>query len=94
MKFPEHLSLVIRHNEHKDNYESVEEYFKRRPHEDEKSDHWYVKPEMLKKMIEADSIWDVSLSPCTPISHYDFWGATWEDIEEQFKEIMDEERQG
>ena len=78
--FPEHkCGLHITHNQHKDYYETVEQYFENpwmKDFEDEK-----------KRCIEEDSIWELQWYPNTPIGSYKVVGTTFEEVLEKARKV-------
>jgi len=74
MKFPEHHLLYITHNEHRTNYESIEQYLKSGCMNRLKD----MNPEDVQKCIETDSIWEIQWYPRTPISFHWVGAATLE----------------
>ena len=69
---PDHkCGLFITHNEHRDYYQTVEQFFEDRDaHPDEIID--------LPAMIAADEVWEVQVYPHTPIGSYVVYGPTLE----------------
>ena len=69
--FPEHHSLYITHNEHRTNYQSINDYL----------NEPYVKDSILfedaQECLRTDSIWEVQVYPRTPISFYKTVDATF-----------------
>jgi len=73
--FPKNHQMTISRNEHRTNYESVQEYFS------ECGGGWKeddILPEDLKECILKDEIWEVQWYPRTPISFYYVAAATLE----------------
>lgn len=64
MKFPRHeAGLYLTHNEHKDVYESVEQFY---------SSHLidWVSEEQRLKAIAENSVWSLQWYPDTPVGFY------------------------
>ncbi len=57
-------AVSISHNEHKQNYASIKN------HLDFTDSCEDVEPEVLKKMIELDTLYEVCFYPSTPIGSY------------------------
>lgn len=75
MKFPKHHQMYISHNEHRTNYESVEQYFSGGYGKRNKED---ILPEDLKECIKEDEIWEIQWYPKTPISFHHVAAASLE----------------
>lgn len=86
MNLPEHYSCSIYHNEHKNYYQSVDQYLK----ENEKLiDCSYHE---IKEMIERDEIWEIQLYPLTPISFYKSFASTLEKAIEGIWEAVEKDK--
>ena len=62
MIFPEHMSMTIQHNPHKEYYESIETWL---------NDQFDIKAqdnEMIQKCVKADELWVLVIYPNTPVS--------------------------
>jgi hypothetical protein len=78
---PEHkCGLYLTHNEHRDFYESAEEYIYNRGFEAE-----FISPEEMKKAIAEDSIWQLQWYPETPIGFHKICAASLEAIQEAIR---------
>jgi hypothetical protein len=76
---PKHkCGLYLTHNEHRDMYETIEEYYDR---------HDFVSPEELKKAIAEDSVWVLQWYPDTPIGSYSILASSLEALEASVKEM-------
>lgn len=71
--FPPHKAgLYLTHNQHKDYYETVQEYTER----DLENPHGqWVSDEQKQKSHETQELWELQVYPETPISFYCYWGA-------------------
>ena len=75
---PEHkCGLYLSHNEHRDVYETVEEFY------DVDS---FISIEELAKAISEDSVWVLHWYPETPIGFYRIAASTLEAIQAKLKE--------
>ncbi len=64
MKFPRHeAGLYLTHNEHKDVYETVEQFYSNRPFD-------WVSEEQRLKAIAENSVWSLQWYPDTPVGFY------------------------
>jgi hypothetical protein len=84
MKFPEHkCGLYLQHNEHKDNYQSAEDWI-------EESDHYknyeWKDDESKRRAIEADEIWTLQWYPDTPIGFHSVAAPTLDELLEYANE--------
>jgi hypothetical protein len=76
---PKHeCGLYLTHNEHRDMYETIEEYY---------DCHDFVSPEELKKAIAEDSVWVLQWYPDTPIGSYSILASSLEALEASIKEM-------
>ena len=74
---PEHkCGLHLSHNEHRDVYETVEQFYE--------SD-FFVSPEEWSKAIKEDSVWVLHWYPETPIGFYQIAASTLEAIETEIR---------
>ena len=64
VEFPKHNSMYITHNQHKDYYMTVAEYFSRYPHTED------VTEDIKQRCIAQNEIWEIQWYPNTPISFY------------------------
>lgn len=81
--FPRHkCGLHLTHNNHKDYYETVEQYFTNPWMEDTT-----VSPEEMERMVETDEIWELQWYPDTPIGSYKVIAATFEEVLKKAKEV-------
>jgi hypothetical protein len=82
IKFPKHkASMVITHNDHTTNYQSVEEYL---------NDYFFnrdVSEEIKKACIEAGEVWELQWYPETPIGFHVVVGPTLDSCIEQAQEV-------
>jgi len=69
--------LHLTHNEHRDVYETVEEFY-------EPDD--FVSPEEWGKAVAEDSVWVLQWYPNTPVGFYKIAASTLDAIEHHFKE--------
>jgi hypothetical protein len=75
-RLPAHkCGLYLTHNEHRDIYQSIEEYIRDRVDDDE-----WVTPDAKAQAIETDEIWELQWYPDTPIGFYRRVGATLESV--------------
>lgn len=65
MKFPKHITLSIDHNNHKNYYQTINEYFK-------DNDFFLncISEEDLKICLEKDELWEIQFYPHTPSSFH------------------------
>lgn len=78
---PEHkCGLYLTHNEHRDYYETAEEFIENRKLEDD-----FPTPEEVQKAIQEDSIWRLQWYPETPVGFYSVAAASLEVIEEAIR---------
>jgi len=74
---PEHkCGLHLSHNEHRDVYETVEQFYE--------SD-CFVSPEEWRKAVAEDNVWVLQWYPDTPIGFYRIAASTLEAIEAEVK---------
>ena len=74
---PKHkCGLFLTHNEHRNYYESAQEFIENRNLEEE-----FISPEEMEKAIAEDSIWHLQWYPDTPIGSYSVCAASLEAIE-------------
>ena len=72
--FPEHrCGLHLTHNQHKDYYETVEQYL---------TNSWMkdISEEEKKELIDADEIWELQWYPDTPVGFYKVVSPTFEGV--------------
>jgi hypothetical protein len=75
---PEHkCGLHLSHNEHRDVYETVEQFY---------AADWFVSPEEWRKAIAEDSVWVLHWYPETPVGFHSIAASTLEAIEAKLKE--------
>jgi len=75
---PKHkCGLHLSHNEHRDFYETVEEFYEA---------DCFVSPEEWNKAVAEDSVWVLRWYPETPIGFHDVAASTLEAIEAKLKE--------
>lgn len=78
---PEHkCGLYLTHNEHKDSYESAEEFIANRNLELD-----FMSLKEMQKAITEDSIWHLQWYPYTPIGSHSICAASLEAIEEAIR---------
>lgn len=68
------------HNDHKDYYETVEEYVN-------VEKDYFVSPEDLQKCIDTDELWGLQWYPETPIGFYKVNGSSLEIVLKKAMEI-------
>ena len=68
---PHECGLYLSHNEHKDVYQSVEEFYAK---ED------FVSEEEWNKAIKEDSVWALQWYPNTPVGFHRFYASTLDGI--------------
>lgn len=74
-KLPDHkCSLTIVHNDHKNIYQSAEEWI------EENTFYQWISEEEKKKAIENDSIWTIQVYPETPIGFYAYAASNLETL--------------
>ena len=79
---PKHkCGLYLTHNEHRDLYESAEEWIENRNFEDD-----FVSPEEMQKAIQEDSVWRLQWYPETPVGFCSVAAASLEAIEQAIRE--------
>ena len=75
---PEHkCGLHLSHNEHRDVYETVEDFYE---------PDYFVSPEEWQKAVAEDSVWVLHWYPHTPIGFHRIAASTLEAIEQVLKE--------
>lgn len=80
IELPEHKAgLMIRHNDHKNVYETIEQYER-----GDSSDYW-ISEEERQKAIETDELWELQWYPETPVGFYMIYGSTLEAVLEAAK---------
>ncbi len=73
MTFPEHqCGLFLSHNEHRDSYQTVEEWLAEPQHEDVD----FPSDEDKAAAIAADDVWELQWYPRTPIGFYRIFAST------------------
>lgn len=72
--------LYLTHNEHKDLYESAEDWIENRQFEDD-----FVSPEEMQKAIAENSVWRLQWYPDTPVGFYSIAAASLEAIEQAIR---------
>ena len=73
MKLPKHeASLTIRHNQHKDYYQSIEDYT-----EDYDNTDW-ISEEDKQKCIDTNELWEIQWYPITPVGFHMIIGSSLE----------------
>lgn len=73
---PEHKSgLYLTHNEHRDVYESIEEFY-------EADD--FISPHEMARAVASDSVWKIQWFPYTPVGSYTIAAASLEALEAFF----------
>lgn len=76
---PKHnCGLYLTHNEHKDVYEMVEDFYD--PDE-------FISPDEWKKAIKQNSVWRIQWYPETPIGSYAICASTLDAIKQAVKEM-------
>lgn len=76
MIFPRHAcGLHLTHNQHKDYYESIEQYFKNPWMEDIE-----ITDEEKQLMIDSNEIWELQWYPDTPIGSYKLIGHDFDNV--------------
>lgn len=70
INFPKHHSLFLIHNEHKNYYETVEQYVDYRDNED-----FWVNDHQKQKSLETQELWELQWYPKTPVGFYKLMGA-------------------
>lgn len=71
---PDHISLHIVHNEHKEDYLSLEEFLNQPYYQDEDFD-----PQIIQRCVEADEIWEIRWYPITPVGFCRVFAPTLEE---------------
>lgn len=78
MKFPAHkCGLFLTHNEHKDYYESVQQWLDHNGNDNSTS---WESDEARERAIAADDVWNLQWYPDTPISSYSICAPTLEEL--------------
>lgn len=67
INFPNHISLTIKHNPHKEGYKSAEQWFEFKETWIPDGEEFDYTPEIRQKCIEKDSIWQIIWYPDTPV---------------------------
>ena len=79
---PEHkCGLFLTHNEHRNYYETVEQWLENGQRDDPKSGFEWVSPEEREKAIREDSVWTLQWYPDTPIGSYDIAASSLEALQ-------------
>ena len=68
---PHECGLYLIHNEHRDVYQSVEEFYGK---------DWFVSEEEWQKAIKEDSVWALQWYPHTPVGFQRFCASTLEGL--------------
>lgn len=77
IKWPRHAAgMSISHNEHKNVYETVEQYI--RPFGAQDPDDSFVSEEERQKAIETNELWEIHWYPDTPVGFYRVRASTFE----------------
>jgi hypothetical protein len=85
MILPKHKAgLFLTHNEHKDYYETVEQYMESAFGIDKKD---FISPEDYQKCIDTDELWELQWYPNTPVGFYVVYGSTLEGVLQRAMEI-------
>jgi hypothetical protein len=65
MKFPPHkCGLYLTHNEHKDLYQTLEEWY------EDQADNYDLLPSEFAECLEANEFWSLHWYPETPVGFY------------------------
>ena len=76
---PKHkCGLYLSHNEHRDVYETVEEFYEA---------DFFVSPEDMQKCIDTDELWELQWYPETPIGFHKVNGSSLEIVLKRAMEI-------
>lgn len=64
LKLPPHkASLILTHNDHTTNYETVKEW-------SDRTDPGWISEEQKRKAIDANDVWEIQWYPETPVGFY------------------------
>ena len=85
MDFPECMSMEIQYNDHKNCYETAEEYFENDFLRQEVTDEDY------EKCVELNTVWSIRWYPSTPIGFYSIYTYSLERCLEILHECQDGE---
>ena len=78
---PEHkASLTIRHNEHKDYYQTVKQFLDEREQMMNIEDDDWATPTSKERAMATDSLWELRWYPNTPVGFNMIFGATLEEV--------------
>lgn len=81
MKFPKHKAgLFLTHNEHKDYYQSAEDWLKEQISDSKDPLYSWESEEAMVRAIATDSIWVLHWYPDTPIGFYCIAAPTLEEL--------------
>lgn len=83
LNLPPHLTLSIHHNEHKNYYQTVEEYLPDCEH------GTWVPGDSRERAIADNEMWSLQVYPRTPIGSYTVFGRTLEEILDYLNESKD-----
>lgn len=87
IKLPKHnCELLITHNPHKGNYETVEELIFNR----DLTDDYFVSKEEMDLCIKHNELWEVQWYPDTPVGFHLICGYTLESVLNKANELDDE----
>lgn len=85
MKFPKHAAgLTLNHNEHKNVYETVQEFT-----EVEDPIGEWISEEQKKKAYETQELWEIQWYPDSPVGFICLWAC---DLDELLKAAIGEEK--
>lgn len=98
MEFPRHdCGLHLTHNNHKDYYQTVEQYIKDiadRSDEDEGEKEDWVSDEQRTKAIETNEMWELTWYPDTPVGSFCLWASDLEVLLKAANELQEAEDGG
>ncbi len=87
---PHKCGLFLTHNEHKDCYETAEQFIEEQKQRQCQAN--FENEEMEKKSIETNEIWELQWYPDTPIGFYDIFAPTLEDLLRFAGEVAKEDK--
>lgn len=90
MKFPAHKgSMMIIHNDHKDQYQTAEDWIKDNECVPETQYAEWISDDERQKAIDNDSIWTLQWYPDTPVGFQCVAASSFEALMEYFSERKD-----
>jgi len=87
--FPKHKGeLILTHNAHKSNYETVGQYIDNHVRMGNDITDDFASPEELVRAVESNELWHAQWYPDTPIGFLSVYASTLEALQEAWKEHL------